>query len=69
MSYASRTLLKNIESACIDIIAHIEYAEYDYETKKSILAEMEDKKSPEAQLVKYFDLIDAYMVSIREYSS
>jgi hypothetical protein len=35
---------------------------------KEVLLEMENKITPESQIVKYFDLLDAYMMSFYEYS-
>lgn len=56
--------------ACLEILATMDSGEYnmDYNTVRETLLEMENKQTPEAQIVKYFDLLDAYMMSIHEYS-
>jgi 5'-deoxynucleotidase YfbR-like HD superfamily hydrolase len=63
------TLLKKVESACLEILATMDNEEYkiDYHSVREILFEMENKQTPESQVVKYFDLLDAYMMSIHEY--
>jgi len=65
----SLTLLKEVELACLEILSTMDSGEYQMNPDEIIktLLEMENKETPEAQMVKYFDLLDAYMMSIHEY--
>jgi 5'-deoxynucleotidase YfbR-like HD superfamily hydrolase len=62
-------LFKNVDHACIEILAHKSDSDFQgtYTVIKEILLEMDAKKTRESQVVKYFDLLDAYMMSIHEY--
>lgn len=64
------SLLKEVEMACLEILATMDGSDYDmnHSNIREALLEMENKETPEAQVVKYFDLLDAYMISIHEYS-
>lgn len=64
------SLLKEVEMACLEILATMDGSDYDmnHSNIRDALLEMENKETPEAQVVKYFDLLDAYMISIHEYS-
>ena len=69
LSPESASLLKKVEFACLEILSSMDSGEYGMnpnEIRESLI-EMENKVTPEAQMVKYFDLLDAYMMSIHEY--
>jgi 5'-deoxynucleotidase YfbR-like HD superfamily hydrolase len=60
--------LKRVDHACLIILSNIDHnLGISKDAIMDIFLEMEDKKTQEAQLVKYFDLLDAYMMSVHEH--
>ncbi len=70
MSSDLRELLDKVEVSCIKILSTLSHPEFDQKSSsiEAMLQEMHDKKTPEAQLVKYFDLLDGFFISIYEFN-
>lgn len=69
LSPESCKLLDTIERKCIEILSeHLLCSEYyeEPETVHGLLTEALEKTTLESQVMKWFDLVDAYMVTMRE---
>lgn len=66
LSPQSHVLLEKIERRCIELMSEPYYVEYDANEVKEIFTEALDKSTREGLAMKWFDMVDAYMVIMRE---